>query len=124
MKIANLKIVNYRGLREIEIPFSNFVCLIGENNTGKSSILQCLSLFFSGSKLDSADYYDESRNVKIGATIEGIGATDINRLAEEHRSRISNIVKDSKLVLIREYDTSAMSQLKIWLDISDNSLWL
>ncbi|MCU0595604.1 MAG: ATP-binding protein, partial [Desulfobacterota bacterium] len=47
--MTRLRIENYKGLREIDIPLSRFVCLIGENNTGKSSVLQALSLFFSGS---------------------------------------------------------------------------
>ena len=51
MKLSHLQVLNYRGLREVSIPLSNFVCITGENNSGKSSILQSLSLFISGSAL-------------------------------------------------------------------------
>jgi len=48
MLLKSLKIENYRALRAVEIPLSRFGCLIGENNTSKSSILTALSLFISG----------------------------------------------------------------------------
>lgn len=51
MLLKHLKITNYRALKEVEMPLSAFVCLTGENNAGKSSVLQALSLFLSGSTL-------------------------------------------------------------------------
>jgi predicted ATPase len=35
MKMTRLRIENYKGLREIDIPLSRFVCLIGDNKTLK-----------------------------------------------------------------------------------------
>ena len=44
MRIALIKIRNFRGLRDIEIPLARTTVLIGENNSGKSSVLECISL--------------------------------------------------------------------------------
>jgi len=65
MKLARLRIENYQGLNEIDIPLSRFICLIGENNCGKSSVLQAIFLFFSGSSLPRINYFDPSKNVRI-----------------------------------------------------------
>jgi predicted ATP-dependent endonuclease of OLD family len=57
MLLNSLKIENYRGLRDIYLPLSRFVCIVGENNSGKSSTLLALSLLITGSKINKTDYY-------------------------------------------------------------------
>lgn len=111
MKIVELCIRNYKGLRDVTIPISRFGCLIGENNSGKSSFLQAMSLFFSGSKLNASHFFDESSPIRIAATFEDIGEADLARLAEEHRTRVADIVKDGRLVLVRIYGTDGKSSL-------------
>ena len=44
MHIASIRIRNFRLLKDIEIPLARATVLIGENNSGKSSVLECLSL--------------------------------------------------------------------------------
>ena len=44
MHIASLKIKNFRGLKNVEIPLSRATVLIGENNSGKSSVLDSIAL--------------------------------------------------------------------------------
>lgn len=111
MRLAQLSVENYRALREVTIPLSHFGCLIGENNSGKSSFLQALSLFFSGSKLSSSHFFDESKPVRIALTFEDIGGDDLARLVEEHRTRVADIVKNGHLVLVRSYGTDGRSTL-------------
>ena len=111
MRMTKLTISNYRALRDVSIPLSHFGCLIGENNSGKSSFLQALSLFFSGSKLSSKDYFDESRPIRIEIVFEDIGDADLARLVEEHRTRVSSILKDGRLVLVRSYEIDGKSSL-------------
>ena len=48
MRISKVRILNYRGIKNDELCSSPFVCIIGENNAGKSTILLAISLFFSG----------------------------------------------------------------------------
>ena len=44
MHIASIRIRNFRGLKDVEIPLARATVLIGENNSGKSSVLDCISL--------------------------------------------------------------------------------
>lgn len=111
MRMTKLTISNYRALRDVSIPLSHFGCLIGENNSGKSSFLQALSLFFSGSKLSSANYFDESQPIRIQIVFEDIGDADLARLVEEHRTKVRGILKDGRLVLVRSYGTDGKSTL-------------
>lgn len=111
MQLTQLSITNYRALKDVTIPLSRFGCLIGENNSGKSSILQALSLFFSGPKLSSINFYDESKPIRIAVRIEGIDDTNLARLAIEHRTRVAGIVKGGCLVLVRMFDINGKSPL-------------
>jgi putative ATP-dependent endonuclease of OLD family len=111
MRLTQLHVTNYQALRDVTIPLSRFGCLIGENNAGKSSFLQALSLFFSGTRLSSGHYFDESQPVRIAVTFEDIGEGDLARLAEEHRTRVAGIVKSGRLELVRIYDTDGKSAL-------------
>jgi predicted ATP-dependent endonuclease of OLD family len=112
MRITHLKIQNYKGLRNIAIPMSQFACLIGENNSGKSSILQALSLFFSGSSLSTSHYFDESKEIRIELTFSDVSSDDLSKLVEEHRTRIAQIVENGTLSLVRSYGADCRSTLK------------
>lgn len=112
MRLSQISITNYRALRDVTIPLSRFGCLIGENNSGKSSFLQALSLFFSGSKLATSHFFDESKPIRIAVTFEGIGDADLVRLADEHRTRVAGIIKKGHLVLVRSYGTDGKGSLQ------------
>lgn len=112
MRLTRLDVTNYRALRDVSIPLSRFGCLIGENNSGKSSFLSALSLFFSGTKLASNYFFDDSKPIRIAVTLEDIGDSDLALLATEHRERVSTIVRDGRLVVVRHYDTGGKATLQ------------
>jgi putative ATP-dependent endonuclease of the OLD family len=111
MKLSHLGVRNYRGLKSVSIPLSPFVCVTGENNGGKSSVLQSLSLFLSGSALKATDYFDAAQTITIAVTLSDVTPEDLKLLAEEHRDRIAALVVDKKLTLVRTYGTDGRSQL-------------
>jgi predicted ATP-dependent endonuclease of OLD family len=48
MQLKKLHILNFRALADVEVPLSDFGCIIGENNAGKSSVLHALVLVLTG----------------------------------------------------------------------------
>jgi putative ATP-dependent endonuclease of OLD family len=112
MKLSKLHVRNYRALRDVEIPLSNFVCLTGENNAGKSSVLQALSLFASGAKLASTNFFDAAVEVTITLTLSDVQKEDLSRLiVDEHRKRIETLVKNNTLELVRSFAPDGTSKL-------------
>jgi predicted ATP-dependent endonuclease of OLD family len=108
MKLIDIHIQNYRGLKDAQIPLSEFVCLIGRNNSGKSSFLQCLSLVGSGTKLKESDYYDSSAPIRIELGLGDIGQADLARVeVEQHRDRFTDLIQDGQLRLVRTYEPLA-----------------
>ena len=61
MKVQRLRLKNYRGFEDLEIPFNEqFNVLIGDNGKGKTSILDALSLSLSSYFLGLDNYYAKS----------------------------------------------------------------
>lgn len=59
MKIAKLKLVNFRGYQDVSVDFSDdFNVIIGKNDIGKSTILEALEIFFNNDGIVKADIND------------------------------------------------------------------
>jgi putative ATP-dependent endonuclease of OLD family len=110
MRFSSLSMRNFRSLAHADLTLSSFVCTVGHNNAGKSSMLMALSLFRSGSRLNQTDYYDPDQDVVFTVTIEGIDDNALERIGV-HADRISDIVVDGTLTLVRRYDTNGSSSL-------------
>ena len=60
MKIKRIIIDNFRAFKHEDIEFKDFNCIIGKNDSGKSTILAALEWFFSDKELG---VYDTVKNV-------------------------------------------------------------
>jgi putative ATP-dependent endonuclease of OLD family len=84
-KIHNLKIQNFRGIKEFEHTFNdqNFICLIGRGDSGKSTILKAISYILSPNWnitfLDN-DFHDGdiTNNIIIEVTLKEIPDSFVN----------------------------------------------
>ncbi|HMO04375.1 MAG TPA: AAA family ATPase [Kiritimatiellia bacterium] len=113
MKLTHINVRNYKGLRETECKLSDFVCAVGENNAGKSTLLQALLLFLNGTKLSKTDYYDPIADIVITVTVHGLSADVLARLTDEHRAKISPYIDAETIVLARRYSTDGSSKLRV-----------
>ncbi|WP_204262616.1 AAA family ATPase [Methylobacterium sp. BTF04] len=104
MKLERVYISNFKGLKAVEVRFDSFDCLVGENNSGKSSVLQGVvwALGRSGT-LPLALYYDQAENVQFKLTFTEIENHDLLRLSPEQREKIQDIVFSGQLQLIVKF---------------------
>lgn len=103
MFLNSTKIENYRALRDVYLPLSQFVCIVGENNSGKSSTLLALSLFITGSKIYKTDYYDNTKAIRIEVELN-IDENDLSKIKDEEKNKILEIINDNNLTLVRRYE--------------------
>ena len=96
MEISSIQISNFKAIHKLSTPLSRFCCIIGENNSGKSSLLQTILLLIKGTKLSSQDYYDPSSEIVITAEINNIIEQDLTPLVEEHREKIRPLIRDGR----------------------------
>jgi hypothetical protein len=85
VKIALLKIENYRGIREGQIQFRDHTVIIGPNNSGKTTIIEALALVLGRDRLvrnlTEHDFFGSdpqpADRIRIVATITGFEPEDL-----------------------------------------------
>jgi putative ATP-dependent endonuclease of OLD family len=86
MKIQSVRIMNFRTLKDVTIPFDSVTTFIGPNGTGKSTVLRALDWFFNG-KLGSLTEKDCSfgatdENIEVRVTFADLTEKDRNELGK------------------------------------------
>jgi putative ATP-dependent endonuclease of OLD family len=59
MRVARLKVKNFRGIKKCEIILSGHTVLVGDNNTGKSTIIEAIDLVLGPERLSRYPAIDE-----------------------------------------------------------------
>lgn len=70
MKLESVKLKNFRGYKEkVDIPISNLTAFIGKNDSGKSTILEALEIFFNNNLVtcerDDLNKHADSSEIEI-----------------------------------------------------------
>jgi len=101
MKIKSIKINNFRSLRNIciEAPKDDVLVLIGQNNTGKSSVIHAIRLFYGDYKLNESDFCRSHPGEKISIEIEFI----FNDQTEFDTLPIDYKLNDKRLRVVKYY---------------------
>ena len=88
MKIASVRIRNFRSFKDTTVPFNDYACLVGPNGAGKSNILTALNVFFRESEnlptnlseLTQEDFHCKNTSDPIEITVT---FTDLNAEAQD-----------------------------------------
>lgn len=114
MRLKHLHIRNFRALADVEIPLSEFGCIIGENNAGKSSVLHALVLVLTGSaprKTDHSDFHDRTQPIRIELTIEDVDEVDLERVSDSgHRASLEADIIDGAITFVRIVNPEGVKQ--------------
>lgn len=123
MRLSKVKIENFRAHTATEIPLEQLGCLIGENNAGKSSILHALQFAFDEKKIDERDFHDTDQLIKVTVHIDGITDTDLERVSENNRLKVSGILNEGKLTIIRTQALGSKAEAKYLKIVPINPSW-
>ncbi len=101
MKIASVRIENFRSFKDETVPFNNYACLVGPNGAGKSTVLTALNAFFRESdglptdlsQLDEEDFHCRETDNSIRITVT---FTD---LSDEAKQDFADYVRQDQLVV-------------------------
>ncbi len=77
MRVSRIAVTNFRALCEVSLDISTFVCVIGENNAGKSSLLQAFMRFCDGRTVPETDFYDPTREMRVAVDLAGVTDEDL-----------------------------------------------
>ena len=82
MQVAHIHIQNFRGVKEASLFFSQHAVLLGDNNTGKTTVLEALDLTLGPDRLnrtppiDEHDFYRGQYHTKNVGAAQPIVAVD------------------------------------------------
>jgi len=102
MRLYKFQIKNYKILADIEFSWDDIIILIGENNTGKSSILEALDWFLSNKQISNQELFrnkktDKSQAIELIGTFDQLSDTDRNQQAIRAR------IYEEKWILKKKY---------------------
>ncbi|WP_417377260.1 AAA family ATPase [Gimesia maris] len=112
MRIASVRIENFRSIQAMQICLDQFNTIVGQNNAGKSSLLLALQLLKSGGTLREVDRYDPDQDVVIEVYYTGITEDDLGKLDQSHARRIRPLLSNGELVLVRRFPPKAKNKLR------------
>jgi putative ATP-dependent endonuclease of the OLD family len=97
MKIDKVEITNFKSIKQLTFHFRDLIFLIGENNSGKSNIIEAIKVFFesSGRNIKKEYFYGKNTDNPIEITI------DFGFLTEEelNEKRLQQYVLDKRLCI-------------------------
>ncbi|HBO2993407.1 TPA: AAA family ATPase [Pseudomonas aeruginosa] len=119
-KIGFININNYRLCRNVSLPLEGFTPLVGQNNTGKSSILEALAWVLKPYALQVSDFAEAGRPVEVSARIDGITADVLDQIPDgRHRAAIEPFCRNGS-IWIRAH-TAGTTARAITQEIYDHS---
>ncbi len=114
MRLERIAISNFKGLRQAEYTPKSFSCLVGENNAGKSSVLQTVVYALNRpTELPRNVFYDEEQPITFKCTFAGVNDAHLARLVEEHREKIRPLIYDERFELVVRYRCGEKVDLKV-----------
>ena len=78
MKLATLRIQNWRSIKCLEIQFQDLMIFIGQNNHGKSNVLSAILFFFGEIRPQDLDFNRGAQELFVEATFTDLDETDRN----------------------------------------------
>lgn len=81
MRLAFVRIENYRCLSDVTVTFDDITVMVGANGSGKSSVLRALDWFFNGGPLEPDDIAGRRDDVGVTVTATFTELTDADRAA-------------------------------------------
>lgn len=101
MKLASIRLQNFRSCRDLTVEFDDYTCLVGQNGAGKSTILTALNIFFrnaagvttSVTTLTEEDFCNRDTSIPIVITAE------FRELSAEETNDFEAYVRQDRLIV-------------------------
>lgn len=96
--LSYINIKNFRACRDVSLPLDSFTPLVGQNNTGKSSIIEAINWVVKPSAISAVDFANPEQPVIVTACIDGITAGLLDRIPDaRHKAAIEPFCNHGRL---------------------------
>jgi predicted ATP-dependent endonuclease of OLD family len=98
MRVARVDVTNFRAASRVAVDLEALTCIIGENNSGKSTVLKAIDLFFqNGPRVEEDDFHNKNIKEPIEITL-----TLVDLVPSEMELFKANLIED-KLIVTRRF---------------------
>ena len=97
MKIRQVKIHNWRSIRDETISFEDLMILIGQNNHGKSNILSAILFFFGEIGIDPLDFRSDTDQLFV--EVQFVELDDFDKTTFKKYRTSENLMRIRKIAL-------------------------
>ncbi len=95
MNLTKLRIINFRGIQDVDFLVSDFTTIIGQNNAGKSSVLRAIDILCN----NGTPEFEEILNKSHGVKMEIIGTFENIQDWERDTPGVASLISDNKIIL-------------------------
>ncbi len=115
MYLSRLEIENFRGIRSAVIEFSETTILIGENDSGKTTLLDAVCLVLSKRPVESPIYFEESDFYKSPGNGSGqtVGVIKVRLVFTERTPDEWSFLRNNELGIHLPDDQSSLQELSL-----------
>src|SRR5207253_6735537 len=114
-KLSFIHIKNFRSCRDISLPLGDFTPLVGQNNVGKSTILDAIKIVLTPKAFAKTDFSKSDEPIAISACIDGISAELLASIPnDKHRSAIEKYCINERLWIRITGTGTAKPTQEVW----------
>lgn len=112
-RISSLNIKNYRSIIDLDIELQNFTPVVGQNNVGKSNILNAIHWLIKPTKLETSDFNNSVQPIEVTGKVTGVSEDILAALSSAQRTKIEPYVRENNITFKRVMASAgAASQAK------------
>ncbi len=116
-RVSCLHIENFRACRNVTLPLDSYTPLVGQNNAGKSTVLEAIRWVLKPSALKATDFNESQQPVIVAACVDGIDDDVLTLIpSANHRRAIEPYCRGGRLwIRVTATGTSAKSNTQeVW----------
>lgn len=115
MRISAISAQNFRSLRDIALTVGSFNILVGQNNHGKTNLLEALAWLYTGKSEPGILRHVDAGDAEVVVEVEfsGMQAGLAQISNEENRTKLSRIIGESDTMRVRRTSTDPKNRF-IW----------
>ncbi|MCH1542886.1 MAG: ATP-binding protein, partial [Alphaproteobacteria bacterium] len=111
MKISQIRIANFRSIKDMTIDAHSYTSILGSNGAGKSNVLRALNVFFGeidAKEIGEDDWFnrDVSKPIEIELTFEGLSVVE--------QKKFEHYFRDGKLTFMVEINDERQRRYVGW----------
>jgi len=102
LSLLQLKVTNFRSIREETFPFQPLSVLIGKNNSGKTNVLDSIVILLEGTSKDvtKEDFFNPNADFVIEGRFAGV-RDYLHILDDRHKPRIEERIDNEDCITVR-----------------------